>query len=74
MIALVVGGWARIRGYLGRLSMYRLVLMALGILTLVALVLSFFELVVPSPLRARRHGRCARRRHGRGECASRSAS
>lgn len=50
MIAMVVGGWARIRGYLGRLSMYRLVLMALGVLTLVALVLSFFGLVVPSPL------------------------
>ena len=50
MIAMLVGGWARIRGYLGRLSMYRLVLMALGILTLVALVLSFFGLVVPGPL------------------------
>ncbi len=50
MIAMVVGGWTRIRGYLGRLSMYRLVLMALGVLTVVALVLSFFELVVPAPL------------------------
>lgn len=50
MIALVLGGWTRVRGYLGRMSMYRLVLAALGVLTLVALVLSFFGLVVPSPL------------------------
>lgn len=48
MIAHLTAAWARIRGYLGRLSMYRLVLMALGILTLIALVLSFFGLVVPS--------------------------
>ncbi len=50
MIAMVVGAWTRVRGYLGRMSMYRLVLAALGALTLVALVLSFFGLVVPGPL------------------------
>lgn len=50
MIAMVVGAWTRVRGYLGRLSMYRLVLMALAALALVALVLSFFRLVVPGPL------------------------
>lgn len=50
MIAMVVGAWARIRGYLGRMSMYRLVLLALGALAVVALVLSFFGLVVPGPL------------------------
>ena len=50
MIALVVGAWTRVRGYLGRMSMYRLVLLALAALTLVALVLSFFGLVVPGPL------------------------
>ena len=44
MIALVVGAWTRVRGYLGRMSMYRLVLLALAALTLVALVLSFFGL------------------------------
>ena len=50
MIALVLGGWTRVRGYLGRISMYRLILAALGALALVALVLSFFGWVVPSPL------------------------
>ncbi|WP_181003362.1 MULTISPECIES: FAD-dependent oxidoreductase [unclassified Microbacterium] len=47
---MVVGVWTRVRGYLGRMSMYRLVLLALAALTLVALVLSFFGLVVPGPL------------------------
>ena len=50
MIAMVVGAWTRVRGYLGRMSMYRLVLLALAALALVALVLSFFGLVVPGPL------------------------
>jgi ferredoxin-NADP reductase len=50
VIALVVGAWTRVRGFLGRMSMYRLILLALAALALVALVLSFFRLVVPGPL------------------------
>lgn len=49
MIANLTAAWTRVRGYLGRMSMYRLVLSALGALTLVALALSFFGLVVPGP-------------------------
>jgi ferredoxin-NADP reductase len=50
VIATVTSGWTRVRGLLGRMSMYRLVLAALGVLAAAALVLSFFELVVPGPL------------------------
>lgn len=40
----------RVLALLGAVSMYRLVLAALGTLTLVALILSFFDLVGPEPL------------------------
>ncbi|MGC0370328.1 FAD-dependent oxidoreductase [Microbacterium sp. SLBN-111] len=40
----------RVRGVLGRVSMYRLVLSSLGLLTLIALGLSLAGLVVPDPL------------------------
>jgi len=41
--------WSRVFAVLGRLSMYRLVVLALGALAVVALLLSFFGLVGPSP-------------------------
>ena len=49
MRASFVSGWNRVTAVLGRLSMYRLVLMALAVLAVVALILSFFGLVVPTP-------------------------
>lgn len=49
MIASFTSAWNRVSALLGRLSMYRLVLAALGILALIAFVLSFLELVVPTP-------------------------
>ncbi|UYK41565.1 FAD-dependent oxidoreductase [Microbacterium terricola] len=42
--------WNRVYAQLGRLSMYRLVLLGLAALALVALILSFFGLVAPTPL------------------------
>src|SRR5690606_17163385 len=42
--------WNRVLQILGRLSMYRLTLLALIGLAVVAFVLSFFGLVVPAPL------------------------
>lgn len=42
--------WARVYGVLGHVSMYRLVVFALGALTLIALALSFAQLVFPTPL------------------------
>ncbi|GAA3670571.1 FAD-dependent oxidoreductase [Microbacterium marinilacus] len=50
MIAALRAGGLRVRGLLGRLSMYRLILGALGLLAAVALVLSLFELVVPTAI------------------------
>jgi ferredoxin-NADP reductase/Na+-transporting NADH:ubiquinone oxidoreductase subunit NqrB len=50
VIAALTALWTRARGYLGRFSMYRLVMLALAALTLIALVLSLFGLVVPTPL------------------------
>ncbi|MEN2740135.1 flavodoxin reductase [Microbacterium sp. X-17] len=41
--------WNRAFALLGRVSMYRLVFLALAAIALVALVLSFFQLVVPDP-------------------------
>lgn len=46
----LVAVWGRALGALGRLSMYLLTGVSLGVITLVALALSFFSLVVPSPL------------------------
>jgi ferredoxin-NADP reductase len=42
--------WNRVFAVLGRVSMYRLALIALGSLTFVALALSLFQLVSPTPL------------------------
>jgi ferredoxin-NADP reductase len=42
--------WNRVFAVLGRISMYRLVLVALAVLAVVALGLSFFGLVGPTPL------------------------
>lgn len=42
--------WNRVYAVLGRMSMYRLVYLALAALALVALVLSLFGLVAPGPL------------------------
>lgn len=42
--------WTRVFGLLGRVSMYRLVMLALSALTVIAFVLSFAGLVVPAPL------------------------
>ncbi|MDX2375840.1 flavodoxin reductase [Microbacterium sp. LRZ72] len=50
MIATLTAAWTRMLGSLGRFSMYRLVLLALALLTVVALVLSVFGLVLPTPL------------------------
>ena len=50
MSATLTAGSTRVRGLLGRVSMYRLVMGALGLLTLIALALAFAGLVVPDPL------------------------
>lgn len=50
MIGLFTAGWTRVLGILGRVSMYRMVLLSLGALAVVALVLSFAELIGPRPL------------------------
>ena len=42
--------WNRAFAVLGRMSMYRLVYLALAALAVVALLLSFFDLVGPGPL------------------------
>src|SRR4051794_39656616 len=42
--------WNRVFALLGRVSMYRLVYLALATLAVVAFVLSFFQLVAPTPL------------------------
>lgn len=50
MIATLTSAWNRVLQQLGRLSMYRLVLLSLMALAVIALVASFFELVAPGPL------------------------
>lgn len=50
MSATLTAGSTRVRGMLGRVSMYRLVLASLGLLSLIAVVLAFAGLVVPDPL------------------------
>lgn len=48
--ATLTAGSTRVLGLLGRVSMYRLVLASLGVLTVIALALSFAGLVGPEPL------------------------
>ncbi|WP_439592183.1 FAD-dependent oxidoreductase [Microbacterium sp.] len=50
MIGSLTALWNRVFAVLGRVSMYRLVLLSLGTLAVIALVLSFFGLVAPGPL------------------------
>ncbi len=50
MIGAFTAGWTRILGVLGRVSMYRLVLLSLATLAVISLVLSLFGLVGPRPL------------------------
>ena len=50
MSTTLTAGSTRVRGLLGRVSMYRLVLGALGLLTVISLGLAFAGLVVPDPL------------------------
>ena len=50
MIPSLSAGWTRLIGALGRLSMYRLVLLALSALAVIALVLSFTGAVSVAPL------------------------
>jgi len=45
----LTAAWNRLLAVLGRASMYRLVVLALGALAAIALVLSFFDAVGPSP-------------------------
>ncbi len=49
MIASVKSVWSRLLGVLGRLSMYRMTVAALGALAVIAFGLSFAQLVVPGP-------------------------
>jgi ferredoxin-NADP reductase/Na+-translocating ferredoxin:NAD+ oxidoreductase RnfD subunit len=50
VIAAFVSGSARVLAVLGRLSMYRLVMMSLALLAVLSIVFSFFDLVGPGPL------------------------
>lgn len=50
MIGALTSLWNRVFAVLGRVSMYRLVLLSLAALAVVALVLSLFGLVAPTPL------------------------
>ncbi len=50
MIAALTSAWNRVFAVLGRVSMYRLVVLALAGLAAVAFVVSFFGRIVPSPL------------------------
>ena len=50
MIGNLTATWNRVFAVLGRFSMYRIVLVSLGVLAVVALVLSFVRLVAPEPL------------------------
>ena len=49
MIATLVAGSSRVLAVLGRVSMYRLVMMSLALLAALSFVLSFFDLVGPGP-------------------------
>jgi ferredoxin-NADP reductase len=49
MLGTLTAGWTRVLGLLGRLSMYRLVMISLGLLAVISLVLSVFDLVGPGP-------------------------
>ncbi|SFS08956.1 Ferredoxin-NADP reductase [Microbacterium sp. cf046] len=49
MIGTFTSLWNRVFAVLGRVSMYRLALLSLAGLALIALVVSFFQLVVPTP-------------------------
>ena len=49
MIATLTSVWNRVFAVLGRVSMYRLMLLSLAGLALVAFVVSFFQLVAPTP-------------------------
>ncbi|MFT4052098.1 MAG: FAD-dependent oxidoreductase [Microbacterium sp.] len=46
----LTAAWNRLLAFVGQFSMYRLVLMALGVLTVLSLGLSLFGLVTPSPI------------------------
>ncbi len=50
MSTTLTAGSTRVLGVIGRVSMYRLILSSLGLLAVIALVLSFAGLVVPDPL------------------------
>lgn len=50
MLGTLTSLWNRVFAVLGRVSMYRLVYLALATLAVIAFLLSFFELVAPSPL------------------------
>jgi len=50
MIGWLTAGWNRVFAVLGKVSMYRMVFLALLALTVVAFGVSFFGLVAPSPL------------------------
>jgi hypothetical protein len=50
VIATLTATWSRVLQFLGQVSMYRLVLLALGTLSAIAFVLSFFGVLVPGPL------------------------
>ncbi|SDH02682.1 FAD-dependent oxidoreductase [Microbacterium pygmaeum] len=50
MLAGLTAVWNRVFGVLGRVSMYRLVLLALVALSAIALIVSLFGLVAPTPL------------------------
>ena len=50
MIGTFTSLWNRVFAVLGRVSMYRLALLALATLALIAFAVSFFQLVAPTPL------------------------
>lgn len=50
MLSSLTAAWTRVFGLLGRVSMYRLVFLALTSLTVIAFALSLFDLVAPGPL------------------------
>lgn len=50
MLGTLTAVWNRVFALLGRVSMYRVVYLALAALAVVSLVLSFFDLVAPGPL------------------------
>jgi Na+-transporting NADH:ubiquinone oxidoreductase subunit NqrB len=50
MLSTLTAGWNRVFAVLGRVSMYRLVFLALATLAVISLLLSFFDQVGPDPL------------------------